>query len=56
MQEQIIELPISVDGEETSVEAVNIEGHNYVPIRSLAAATGTFDVDYANGEVIVNRK
>lgn len=47
------ELPLVVDDKETSVETVNINGHNYVPIRSLAAATGAFDVDYKDGKVIV---
>lgn len=47
------ELPLVVDDKETSVETVNINGHNYVPIRSLAAATGAFEVDYKDGKVIV---
>ena len=47
------ELPLVVDDKETSVETVNINGHNYVPIRSLAAATEAFEVDYKDGKVIV---
>lgn len=50
------ELPLTVDGRETSVEAVNINGSNYVPIRSLAAATETFSVDFKNGGVELKTK
>ncbi|MDO4302008.1 MAG: hypothetical protein Q4D26_11550 [Clostridia bacterium] len=50
------ELQLVVDGIETSVEAVNINGSNYVPIRSLAVATGAFDVDYKDGRVVVKTK
>ena len=50
------ELKLTVDGKETSVEAVNINGSNFVPIRSLAAVTGKFDVDFENGEVVVRTK
>lgn len=50
------ELNITVDGEETSVESVNIKGSNYVPIRSLAAATGAFEVDFKEGSVIVETR
>ena len=50
------ELFISVDGQETSVEAININGSNYVPIRSIASATGTFDVEYVDGKVVVKTK
>jgi hypothetical protein len=35
---------------------VNINGSNYVPIRSLATATGTFEVGYENGKVTVKTK
>lgn len=50
------ELEFTVDGKKTSVEAVNINGSNFVPIRSLAFATGKFEVNFENGEVIVRRK
>ena len=50
------ELQLIVDGIETSVEAVNINGNNYVPIRSLAAATGAFDVGYERGRVVIKIK
>lgn len=49
-------LDITVNGEKTSLEAVNVNGSNYVPIRSLAAATGVFDVDYKDGNVAVKTK
>ena len=45
------ELHLTVDGKETSVEAVNINGSNFVPIRSLSSATAAFDVDYIDGEI-----
>jgi hypothetical protein len=50
------ELKISVDGKETSLESVNINGSNYVPIRSLASATGAFSVDYINGATVIETK
>ncbi len=50
------ELQLIVDGAETSVEAVNINGNNYIPIRSLASATGAFDVGYESGKVVVKTK
>lgn len=56
LNNKISELPVNVDGKETSVEAINIEGRNYVPIRSIAAVTAAFNVDYANGKVILNKK
>lgn len=48
------ELPIDVNGKETSVEAVNLHGYNYVPIRSLAAALGV-EVEYKDGKVILKK-
>ena len=45
-----------VDDKITSVEAVNINGNNFVPIRSIAEATKAFDVDYKNGTVTINAK
>lgn len=47
------ELQLIVDGVETSVDSININGNNYVPIRSLATATGAFDVGYESGRVVV---
>jgi hypothetical protein len=46
-------LKILVDDKETGVEAVNINGSNYVPIRSISAATGAFDVYFKDGKVII---
>lgn len=56
LNNKLSELPINVDGKETRVEAVNIEDHNFVPIRSIAAVTGAFDVGYINGDVVINKK
>ena len=50
------ELQLIVDGVETSVEAVNINGNNFVPIRSISKATGKFDVCYENGRVLIKTK
>ena len=50
------ELKLTVYGKETSVEAVNINGNNFVPIRSLVVATGKFDFNFENGEVVVKTK
>lgn len=50
------ELKLTVDGKGTSVEAVNINGSNFVPIRSLAKVVGKFEVDFENGEVVVRTK
>ncbi len=50
------ELQLVVDGIETSIEAVNINGNNYVPIRSLAIATGAFDVGNESGRVVVRAR
>ena len=47
------ELTIIVDGKETIVEAVNINGNNYISIRSLAAAIGAFNVDFTDGRVVI---
>jgi hypothetical protein len=51
---EIKELSVVVDGKETSVEAVNIEDHNYVPIRSLAAALD-IKVGYENKKVTLEK-
>lgn len=47
------ELTIIVDDKKTTVEAVNINGNNYISIRSLAAATGAFNVDFTDGRVVM---
>lgn len=50
------ELDLVVDDKITSVEAVNINGNNFVPIRSISKATGKFDVGYENGRVVIKTK
>jgi len=50
----IKDLPLIVDNNQTSVKAINVNDSNYIPIRGLAAATGTFSVDFKDGNVIVN--
>jgi hypothetical protein len=47
---EIKELSVVVDGQETSVEAVNIADYNYIPIRSLAAVLDV-KVGYENQKV-----
>lgn len=47
------ELTIIVDDKKTTVEAVNINGNNYIPIRSLASATGAYNVDFTEGRVVI---
>ncbi len=46
------ELPVTINGNQTSVEAININGYNFVSIRSLCTALGK-SVDYKNGVVEV---
>ena len=51
------ELPLNVDGRDTSIETVNIDGFNFCPIRSMAEAVGSFDVTgYKEGTVYVSSK
>lgn len=50
------DLSLLVDDNAKTVEAVNIGGYNYCQIRSLANATGAFDVDYTDGNVILRTK
>jgi len=45
-------LTVTIDGEKTNVEAVNIAGLNYVPVRSLCSALGK-NVEYADGVVVI---
>jgi N-acetylmuramoyl-L-alanine amidase CwlA len=51
---EIKEIPVVVDGKETSVEAVNIADYNYTPIRSLAAALD-IKVGYENKKVTLEK-
>lgn len=50
------ELELVIDDKVTLVKAVNINGSNFVPIRSIAKATKSFEVDYKNGNVTINIK
>lgn len=56
LNNKINELHMVVDGKETSIEAVNIDGYNYSPLRSVAAATGNFEVGYENNKVTIKTK
>ena len=56
LNSSIKELPLIVDGKKTSVEAVNIEGHNFCPIRSISSAVGNFDVDFVDNTVNIKTK
>lgn len=56
LNSSINELPLIVDGKRTSVEAVNIEGHNFCPIRSISSAVGNFDVDFVDNKVNIKTK
>ena len=50
----VSKLPIMINGEDTEISAINIEGTNYVAVRDLASKTGAFDVDYIDGEIHIN--
>ena len=50
------ELKLNVDGKETSVEAVNINGFNFCPVRSLASAVGFDVMGGEKGKVYVKTK
>lgn len=50
------ELNITVDGNKTSVEAVNINGSNFVKIRDIVNAINVYEVEYEVGKVILNKK
>lgn len=52
----IQELNLTVDGRETSVEAINIDGHNFCPIRSISSATKAFEVDWKDNKVVITSK
>lgn len=52
LDNEIKKLPLIVDGKETSVEAVNLAGFNYVPIRSIATAAGK-SIELENGKVVI---
>ncbi len=56
LDNDIKELAIEADGIDKIVRAVNLNGSNYVSVRDLSETTGTFDVDYENGKVIIKTK
>lgn len=56
LNNKVVELGVKVDGNDKSVEAVNLGGSNFVKVRSLASAVGNFDVDFESGKVVVRRK
>ncbi len=56
LNSSINELPLIVDGKRTSVEAVNIEAHNFCPIRSISSAVDNFDVDFIDNTVNIKTK
>lgn len=47
------ELELVVNDKIISVEAVNINGNNFAPIRSLDVATGAFDANFRDGRVVI---
>lgn len=47
------ELNIYVDDDEKTVEAILLNGRNYVQMRELAEAIGNFSVEYTDSKVIV---
>ena len=52
VKNKVKEVPLKVNGKSTSVEGINIEGHNFVPIRSICAALGV-NVDFVKGLTIL---
>ena len=46
--------PIKLNGEETSIEGYNIEGSTYFKLRDIAAATGSFDVDFEDETILIS--
>lgn len=52
LDNDVKKLPMTVNGKKTTVESININGHNFCPIRSVASTVG-FEVDYKNGRVVV---
>ncbi|MCD7777922.1 MAG: hypothetical protein LUH47_05395 [Clostridiales bacterium] len=52
----IKEINISVDGEEKTVDAVNISGYNYCKLRDITKAVGNLEIDYKDSTVIINTK
>jgi hypothetical protein len=42
-----------IDGSRVSLDTYNIGGNNFVRLRDLAAALGTFDVQFIDGTVVI---
>lgn len=55
LKNTIKEVPVIIDDKEINIMAVNIDGFNYVPIRSIAAALGK-EIDFKDGKVIISNK
>ncbi len=49
----VSKIKASVDGEERSLEAVNINGYNYCKLRDTAEAVGNFSADYEDNKIII---
>lgn len=47
---------VSVNGNPTTLNSINIAGYNYTQIRDLCSAVGNVDVGYANGVVTLDTK
>lgn len=50
------ELPVKVDGENTTIEAINIKGNNYCSLRGVAKVLDTFEIDYQNSEILIKSR
>lgn len=46
--------PVKLNGEEVSVEGYNIEGSTYFKLRDIAAATGSFEVDFKDETILIS--
>ena len=49
------EKPIVIDGKESLIECINVNGYNYVPIRNIADLLGIKNVGFENGKIILNK-
>lgn len=46
--------PITLNGENVSLEGYNIDGYTYFKLRDIADAVGGFDVDFQNDTIVLN--
>lgn len=46
--------PITLDGENVSIEGYNIDGYTYFKLRDIADAVGGFNVDFQNDTIVLN--